>query len=217
MDRGLHDLVCASLHYTAPHDQHSSQAVRAYTSFVRAYSKHQASFIFRLKDLDLIGVAKCFALLRLPNMPELRDVSRAEWEDAAVDVSAEADHTVVLADYLVQWSTFAYANVAREAKRIREESTKTVSSGQRRPVKKAAWSEQSDRKANKEKRREKNQRKKAWLKEQQQQADTDKRSREGSDSDTDGWEEYTRERRIAKKLKTGHSTTDLGVAFTEIG
>jgi ATP-dependent RNA helicase DDX55/SPB4 len=185
---------------------------------VRAYSKHQASFIFRLNDLDLIGVAKCFALLRLPNMPELRDANREEWEDATVDVSAEVDHTVVLTDCLLQWSTFAYANGAQESKRIREELTKTVSSGQRRPVKKAAWSEQSERKANKEKRREKNQRKKAWLKGQQseQQVDTDKRPQESSDSDTDGWEEYTRERRVAKKLKTGHGTTDLGAGFAEI-
>jgi ATP-dependent RNA helicase DDX55/SPB4 len=40
-----------------------------------------------VKDLDLVGVAKSFGLLRLPRMPELKDVSREGWEDADVDVS----------------------------------------------------------------------------------------------------------------------------------
>lgn len=56
-------------------------------SFVRAYSKHEASYIFRIKDLDLIGVAKSFGLLRLPRMPELKDVDKTGWEDASLDVS----------------------------------------------------------------------------------------------------------------------------------
>lgn len=56
-------------------------------SFVRAYSKHEASYIFRLKDLDLVGVSKSFGLLRLPKMPELKDRARDDWEDAEVDVS----------------------------------------------------------------------------------------------------------------------------------
>lgn len=56
-------------------------------SFVRAYSKHEASYIFRVRDLDLVGAARCFGLLRLPKMPELKDVSRANWSDAQVEVS----------------------------------------------------------------------------------------------------------------------------------
>lgn len=56
-------------------------------SFVRAYSKHEASYIFRIKDLDLVGVAKSFGLLRLPKMPELKDNARDGWEDAELDVS----------------------------------------------------------------------------------------------------------------------------------
>ncbi|KAJ2830515.1 ATP-dependent rRNA helicase spb4, partial [Coemansia sp. 'formosensis'] len=44
----------------------------AFVSFVQSYSKHEASFIFRLKELPIIEVAKGFALLHLPSMPELR-------------------------------------------------------------------------------------------------------------------------------------------------
>lgn len=40
-----------------------------------------------MKDLDLIGVAKSFGLLRLPRMPELKDADRNDWEDALIDVS----------------------------------------------------------------------------------------------------------------------------------
>ena len=55
-------------------------------SFVRAYSKHEASYIFRIQDLDLVGVAKSFGLLRLPGMPELKGRSEDGWEDVDIDV-----------------------------------------------------------------------------------------------------------------------------------
>ena len=60
--------------------------MKAYVAFVQAYSKHGASYIFRLQDLDLIGVAKSFGLFRLPAMPELKKRSRDGWDDADVDV-----------------------------------------------------------------------------------------------------------------------------------
>ena len=62
------------------------QAVKAFVSFARAYSKHEASYIFRIKDLDFVGVAKAFGLLRLPRMPELKEMDTSSWEDAEVDV-----------------------------------------------------------------------------------------------------------------------------------
>jgi hypothetical protein len=63
------------------------QAAKAFVSFVRAYSKHEASYIFRVKDLGLIGVAKSFGLLRLPRMPEFQTTDKDGWTDATVDVS----------------------------------------------------------------------------------------------------------------------------------
>jgi len=69
-DRALHDL-----------------SIKCFVSFVRAYSKHEASYIFRLKDLDLLGTAKSFGLLRLPRMPELKSSSRDGWQDADILVS----------------------------------------------------------------------------------------------------------------------------------
>ncbi|KAJ2877048.1 ATP-dependent rRNA helicase spb4 [Coemansia asiatica] len=49
-----------------------SRSKLAFVSFIQSYSKHEASFIFRPKELPLIEAAKGFALLHLPSMPELR-------------------------------------------------------------------------------------------------------------------------------------------------
>ena len=38
-----------------------AQGVKIFVSFVQAYSKHEASYIFPVKDLNLVGVAKSFA------------------------------------------------------------------------------------------------------------------------------------------------------------
>ena len=65
--------------------------MKAFVSYVRSYSMHEASYIFRVKDLDLIGVAKSFGLLRLPKMPELKNLDKAGWEDAAIDVSEPSE------------------------------------------------------------------------------------------------------------------------------
>ncbi|KAI9466286.1 DEAD-domain-containing protein [Lactarius psammicola] len=67
-DRALHDM-----------------AAKAFVSFIRAYSKHEASYIFRLKSLDLSGVAQSYGLLRLPRMPELKDVETSCWHDADIE------------------------------------------------------------------------------------------------------------------------------------
>ena len=53
-------------------------AVKSYVGFVRYYSKHMASSIFRLQSLDYIGLAKMYGLLRLPKMPESRYISNEE-------------------------------------------------------------------------------------------------------------------------------------------
>lgn len=46
----------------------------AFMSFLRAYKEHICSFIFRFGDLDIGAVARSYALLRLPKIPETRGV-----------------------------------------------------------------------------------------------------------------------------------------------
>lgn len=46
-------------------------SVRSYVAFIKYYSNHSASSIFRLQSLDYIGLAKLYGLFRLPSMPEI--------------------------------------------------------------------------------------------------------------------------------------------------
>ncbi|KAJ7184388.1 DEAD-domain-containing protein [Mycena filopes] len=178
------------------------QAAKAFVSFVRAYSKHEASYIFRVKDLDLVGVAKSFGLLRLPKMPELRDLSREGWEDSAVD-----------------WNTFAYLDKAQEAKRLVDGAAAATVLDTEREKRRAeraekqkangAWSEKVEKKEEREKRREKKGKKRKWLKTQVAEGakQEDGEHGDGAAGETagegDDWEEIAREERMAKKMRKG--------------
>jgi len=59
--------------------------MKAFPSYIRAYSKHQASFIFRIKELDISAIAYSWGLLKLPRMPEIK-FSEITWNEPAVDV-----------------------------------------------------------------------------------------------------------------------------------
>ncbi|ESK96000.1 atp-dependent rrna helicase spb4 [Moniliophthora roreri MCA 2997] len=194
-DRALHD-----------------QAAKAFVSFVRAYSKHEASYIFRVKDLDLVGLAKSYGLLRLPKMPELKDVSLSEWQDADID-----------------WDNYSYLDKLQEAKRKATLSSKP-SEGAAKPNKKTEskkanvpWSRKSAQKEEREKRKQKKASKKKWLKEHQPSdgsALTFKRTRgkeDGSEDETDDWDDLAKEERMAKKLRKGEiSQKDFDAEFTDL-
>ncbi|RMZ82610.1 hypothetical protein DV738_g1670, partial [Chaetothyriales sp. CBS 135597] len=79
-DRALHD-----------------KAQRAFVSWVRSYSKHQASSIFRVADIDWVGQARSWALLKLPKMPELKSFDRSTFDAPVVD-----------------WDGYAYKDKQRE-------------------------------------------------------------------------------------------------------
>ncbi|KAJ1018894.1 hypothetical protein NDA16_004697 [Ustilago loliicola] len=65
-------------------------SIRGFVSYIRAYSKHEMSYIFRIADLDLAAVAHAFALIRLPAMPELkaRKAAGMTYPEESVDFSA---------------------------------------------------------------------------------------------------------------------------------
>ncbi|KAJ7611606.1 DEAD-domain-containing protein [Roridomyces roridus] len=166
------------------------QAMTAFVSFVRAYSKHEASYIFRVKDLDLIGVAKSFGLLRLPHMPELRDLPREDWEEATVD-----------------WNTFCAKRVAagaaaatlldaeREKRRAARAETQKAN---------AAWSNKVTKKEEREKRKDKKSKKRKWQKSQEAVAVVGEKEDGGhGDDGGEDWEEFAREERMAKKMRKG--------------
>ena len=135
-DRALHDL-----------------AQRAFVSGIKSYSKHQASSIFRINDLDWIDLANAWGLLKIPRMPELR--------------KCDLDWTLGLG---IDFANYRYKDKKREKVRseqqlqqAREEIAKTngddvndrdqgdsTQRGKRR-----AWSEKLDQREERERRREK--------------------------------------------------------------
>ena len=139
-DRALHD-----------------KAQRAFVSWVRSYSKHQASSIFRVADLDWAELGAAWGLLKLPRMPELKGF--------AGDVSLGVD---------VDWDGYAYSEKVREKHRrdaleeIRNGTAAATAAaaaaegaGQKRTASEAdaggsnaPWSKNVEKQSDKEKRRE---------------------------------------------------------------
>ena len=59
--------------------------MKAFPSYIQAYSKHQASFIFRVSELDIPAVAYSWGLLKIPRMPELKS-REFTWDAPAINV-----------------------------------------------------------------------------------------------------------------------------------
>ncbi|XP_023604831.1 ATP-dependent RNA helicase DDX55-like [Myotis lucifugus] len=121
------------------------KGMRAFVSFVQAYAKHECSLIFRLKDLDFAALARGFALLRMPKMPELRGKQFPDF--VPVDVNTD---------------TIPFRDKIREKQRQKQleqqRKEKTENEGRRRFVKNKAWSKQKakreKKKMNKKRKRE---------------------------------------------------------------
>lgn len=172
----------------------SDRAIMAFVSWARAYSKHEASYIFRTKDLDLSLLAMGFGLLKLPKMPELK-AQQSQKDSVNKFVEEEG----------FDWDKFKYTDKMREAKRLRElkEYQDKMAKAKPQPKKKvnAAWSEKVDAKERKVVRKEKKQAKKEFLKKQEhEQVETKKRELE---EDLEDWEEMAEEERMFKKVRKG--------------
>ncbi|CAO1407192.1 unnamed protein product [Diamesa tonsa] len=56
------------------------KGTRAFCSHIKAYSKHECSLLLRVKDLDLGKMATGYGLLRLPKMPEMKEVFKSTFQ-----------------------------------------------------------------------------------------------------------------------------------------
>lgn len=132
-DRALHD-----------------KAQLAFVSWVRSHGAHQATSIFRTTDLDWPDLARAWALLRLPKMPELR-----RWDgDPSLGLTLD-------------WQTYGYKSPAKEAARKAKASNppqqqqppppqpSSSSPSLRRKPTTEAWSQKHDRDRTRSLRREK--------------------------------------------------------------
>ncbi|XP_054468289.1 ATP-dependent RNA helicase DDX55 [Anoplopoma fimbria] len=115
------------------------RGMRAFVSFVQAYAKHECSLIFRIKDLNFATLARGFALLRMPKMPELKGKTVPGFTRMALDTD-----------------TIRYKDKNREKQRQKmlaelkeKEKTPFV---KKNFIKNKAWSKQKTKKERKKKR-----------------------------------------------------------------
>ncbi|THD00267.1 hypothetical protein EYZ11_000317 [Aspergillus tanneri] len=178
---------------------------KAFVSWLRSYSKHQASSIFRVADLDWEALGKAWGLLKLPKMPELKKFTGDK--TLGVDIT---------------WDTYAYKDKQREKRRLEvlqetaESGGHQESSNKRRASESLAWSNKIENKNKKLKRREQKharQERDRWEKmteeERQKARETEKLVAQIREKN----EEERRLRRAATKAGAGMSGEDKGDEF----
>lgn len=167
-------------------------AVKAYVSYVRFYSKHTATSIFRFYNFDFIKNAIGYGLFRLPGMPELKTISSESlpkdgWLGPPVNMEE-----------------YAYLNEKKEKERQKQlkekQKEETLKEKKSKEKQKPIWIE---RKENAEKRREKRKiRHEAKLRNNQNATSSD------DEATVEDWKDLVRERK-GKKAKTVSSFEDL--------
>ena len=123
------------------------KAQRGFVSWVKSYSKHQASSIFRVTDIDWEDAGKAWGLLKLPKMPELK-----QW-DGDKSLGTKID-----------FSTYSYKDKQREHNRQEELKEREEAASQphvedstAQRLQKRAWSQKLDQRDEREVRRTKKQ------------------------------------------------------------
>ncbi|VEU22934.1 DEKNAAC104268 [Brettanomyces naardenensis] len=166
-------------------------AVRSYVGYVRYYSKHVASSIFRIRGLDYVSLAKMYGLTRLPKMPENKYVENFP-EGGFIDHSIDFDR-------------YKYADKVKEATRVqelrtqmrkRERKEKSLKKkGQEK--KNSSWSDKTGKKETKAERREKMKRRREAVEAKI------KEDGEGEAEDGDGEEDWKEVVLESKRKKRG--------------
>ncbi|KAI5798939.1 ATP-dependent rRNA helicase spb4 [Geopyxis carbonaria] len=142
---GMREIVCKD---RALHEK----ALKAFVSHVRAHSKHQTTSIFRVADLDWGDLARSFALLKMPRMPELR---KAGLDPGAIDLGLDE------ASAAVDLEALAFRDKAKEAVRqkvlkagpVVVDYAKSKAEKERKERRNSAWSEKVEGKEGREERR----------------------------------------------------------------
>ncbi|KAK6886886.1 ATP-dependent rRNA helicase SPB4 [Candida tropicalis] len=167
IDQKDHDLFQKKLREYMLEDRARHElGVKSYVGFIRYYSKHIASSIFRMASLDYLAVAKMYGLLRLPKMPETRYINK----DAMPENGWLGD--------VIDMDKYSYADKQQEKSRLdnlEQDKLKKIEDAKRRKelkVKNDAWSSKLETKENKQERREKMKRKREAIEKQIMEGDT---------------------------------------------
>ncbi|XP_062360277.1 ATP-dependent RNA helicase DDX55 [Cinclus cinclus] len=114
------------------------KGMKAFVSYVQAYAKHECNLIFRIKDLDFASLARGFALLKMPKMPELRGKCFPDFTPVAVNTDS---------------ISFKDKNREKQRQKKLEEQRKEreENQGKKKFVKNKAWSKQKAKREKKKK------------------------------------------------------------------
>ncbi|TIB97373.1 DEAD-domain-containing protein [Wallemia mellicola] len=159
-------------------------SIKALTSTVRSYSKHEQVYLFRTYELDIPGLATSFGLLRMPKMPELKgkEIDEKDWQDAEVD-----------------WDTYAYANASQEASRQKKLKEAPKREIKPKKEKEAAWSNKKDRHDKRITQKEKKEAKRKFEKAERARLREEEES--NSEEEEEDWKAHVLETREAKKRR----------------
>jgi ATP-dependent RNA helicase DDX55/SPB4 len=120
---------------------------RGFVSWVQAYSKHQASSIFRIADLDWTGLGNAWGLIRLPKMPEVK-----KWQgDRTLGVEVDMNE--------YEYKDKAQEKARRVAMQAVTEAPRIPNEEGLRKRKRESWSRKHEKHDLREHRREKRKRK----------------------------------------------------------
>uniref|UniRef100_A0A6I8PKI5 ATP-dependent RNA helicase n=1 Tax=Ornithorhynchus anatinus TaxID=9258 RepID=A0A6I8PKI5_ORNAN len=121
------------------------KGMKAFVSCIQAYAKHECNLIFRLKDLDFASLARGFALLRMPKMPELRGKQFPDFVPVEIDTDS---------------IPFKDKNREKQRRKQLEQQRKErpENEGKKKFIKNKAWSKQKAKKEKKKKMTEKRKR-----------------------------------------------------------
>ncbi|XP_067395788.1 ATP-dependent RNA helicase DDX55 [Emydura macquarii macquarii] len=112
------------------------KGMKAFVSCVQAYAKHECNLIFRIKDLDFASLARGFALLRMPKMPELKGKCFSDFVPVSIDTDS---------------IPFKDKNREKQRQKLLDHQRKErqANEGKRKFIRNKAWSKQKAKKEKK--------------------------------------------------------------------
>jgi ATP-dependent RNA helicase DDX55/SPB4 len=155
-----------------------NKGTQAFVSFVRAYKEHRCQYIFQFKELNAGSVARSYALLKLPKMPELK-FDAIDFQKTDVRTS-----TITFKDKNRQ-KVFEKMQAEKREKEMEDEKRKEVKKAENK-LKSDEWKEEQDKKRKRTKRSNKG-RHKIIVEE---------------------WDELAEEERLHKRMKKGKMTKE---------
>ncbi|KAL6939838.1 hypothetical protein ACO0RG_003685 [Hanseniaspora osmophila] len=205
----MYDLQKDVLQWSLQDRARFDDAIKAFVSFIRYYSKHSATSIFRLQSLDYIGLAKLYGLIRLPKMPEI-DKYCSNLKSSNNNTDTDTDDTILSNGWLISqpidMKEYKYLNKQKEEKRLKDlQNLQKIKDKNKLKTelkkKNMAWSNNTDTKEKKLERREKMSLKRNAIEEKLKQEEQKKQN--GMDSEEEeqvtDWKDMVRANKKRKQ------------------